>query len=190
MKSLRAAAALLAAGALLHPRASLHAQQTSEMVTVSLTVVSPPVLLEGFRNLEFGLVMPGETIRVTAIDPPDGTVSGAVRFSNLQRQRSYSLAFSLPEALTRGSSQIHAAWDDPEFGYLCLRRSNVVSCDNNLSASFMPTEELRIDFPHPGTQGTNFTADVSIGGQLVVPVTGVAPGIYRGTITATLTIIS
>jgi len=168
-------------------------QTASTRVNSSVTVVSPPILLTNLRNLEFGSVGPGQVVDVAALGPhPSGTVSAGMRFGDLRKQRTYGLTLSLPATLVRGSSSIPVSWNGTQYGSLCSWSSNPSEC-NALSLAFSPsahtTLPLPVTFPI-NTPGNNFSADVYIGGRLSVPIDLVAPGVYQGTITATLTVIS
>jgi spore coat protein U-like protein len=173
--------------------ATVLGQAASTRVSSSVTVVSPPILLTNLRNLEFGSVGPGQVIDVPALGPhPSGTVSAGMRFGDLRKQRTYGLTLTLPASLVRGTSSIPVSWNGTQYGSLCSWSSSPSEC-NALSIAFSPdahtTVPLPVSFPI-NTPSNNFSADIYIGGRLSVPTYLVAPGVYQGTITATLTVIS
>lgn len=168
-------------------------QYASSRVTSTVTIAAPPILLENLRNLQFGTVGSDQVVNVDALGPHTaGTMSAGMRFSDLRKQRTYGLTLTLPADLVRGTNSIPVSWTGTQFGSLCSWSSSPSEC-NLLAVPFSPSAHtlvpLTVSYPI-NTPGNNFSADVYIGGRLSVPANLVTPGVFQGTITATLTVIS
>jgi hypothetical protein len=164
-------------------------------VSASVTVAPPPVLLEDVRDLQFGSVSPGQVVAVSAQPPyAPGAWSAGVRFSNLRKTVTYRVYFTLPPALSNGTTSMPVSWTGTQYGWMCVwnvTTHTAASC-NVQQVSFSPAahtsaaNSLLIDLPKNTPQNNVFAADFYVGAQLTVPSGALAPGIYSAPLTVTI----
>ena len=150
-------------------------------IAATVTIVDPPLNLEGTRSLRFGSITPGTgavTILPTAPNAGEGRGNGATGY------RSLTFRFTLPAALTGpGGATIPLNFNGPYAASCEITNAN--TCDARSRQTWNPvTQPSHTDTPYNTGGGGRFLYtrySVYIGGQALPSATQRA-GTYTGAI--------
>lgn len=179
VRSLLLAAALCALCA--PARAQAGRASETDGINASVTIVDPPLNLEGTRTLRFGAIAPGTgpvTVLPTDIDAGEGRGNGATGY------RSLTFRFTLPTVLTGpGGATIPLNFNGLYAASCEINNAN--TCDAASRQTWNPvTEPSHTDTPRnqgPGGRFLYTRYSVYIGGQALPSATQRA-GTYTGAI--------
>jgi len=172
--------------------------QWQSTVTASVVVAPPPILLTTTRDLYFGDVGPGQVVTVPAQPGsyPVGTWAAGARFGNLRKTVRYGVTFTLPAQLVNGTYAMAVAWNNVQYGWLCVWNENTGTpgvCgvqEGNFNPSSYTSTPMAVDLPNNVPQNNVFAFDIYIGGQLTVPSGALRPGTYSAPLEITVAVLN
>ena len=176
--------------------ATAGAQQTLGVaLNPSATIALDPITGGGVRNLDFGTLPAGgsaDTGPGQEALPANGTTTAKWEFGGLKKNRTVTLTFSLPSAVTRGAVSLPIAWNNPGYGRWCTRVNTtpVTGCGGpgTTQATFNPAGAPVSLVVQPGTSNNNRFVTVWAGAKLGNPTipANAPPGLYTATVTLTI----
>lgn len=169
----------------------LSAQSINASMNPNVTIALAPVTGGGVRNIDFGTISVGGTAD-TGPGNEANTSTAKWEFGNLKKNETVTLTFSLP-TLTKGSSTLPVQWSNAGYGSWCTRRDpdGVGTCGgvNTEVGTFNPGSGGASAHTPTGPGNNDRILTVWIGAKVTALPPNMAPGLYSGTISLTMTIL-
>jgi hypothetical protein len=156
-----------------------------------VTIALAPVTGGGVRNLALGTIAVGGTAD-TGAGSEANTNSAKWEFGGLRKNETVTLTFSFP-TMTNGSSTLPVVWSNAGYGSWCTRvaPNGTGTCGGagTETGTFNPGVAGASAHTPTGAGNNDRILTVWIGATVSALPANMAPGLYTGTISLTMTIL-